>query len=45
MNIYDIAEKCGVCRQVILPDAYHGMLCGTQETISAYIRLTLDHFC
>ncbi len=39
------AEKCGVCRQVILPDAHHGMLCGTQETIRAYMQLILDHFC
>lgn len=38
------AKKCSVCRQVILPNAYHGMLCGTQETINAYMQLMLDHF-
>ena len=39
------AKKCSVCKQMTLPDAYHGMLCGTQETLRAYMQAILDHFC
>lgn len=38
------AAKCPNCRRVILPDATHGMLCGTQETVLQHIQLVLDHF-
>ena len=38
------ARNCPVCRQVILPEATHSMLLGTPETITAHVRLVLDHF-
>lgn len=39
------ADKCPVCRQVVLPNAAHAMLLGEQETIREHVQLTLDHFC
>ena len=41
----EFARNCPACRQVIVPDTTHAMLCGTQESIEAHMRLVLDHFC
>lgn len=38
------AKKCPVCRQAVLPNAYHSMLCGTRKTVTDHVQLTLDHF-
>lgn len=38
------AEKCPNCRRIVIKDTTHGMLSGTQETVTAHIRLVLDHF-
>ena len=38
------AEKCPVCRRVVMKNAAHGMLTGEHETICDHIRMTLDHF-
>ena len=40
----EFAERCSVCKRVVLPDATHGMLCGTQQTIAAHVQQMLDHF-
>lgn len=39
------ADKCPVCRQVVLPNAAHAMLLGEEQTIYDHVKLTLDHFC
>lgn len=41
----EFAKRCPVCRQVILPNTTHGMLCGTQETITIHLQQVLAHFC
>lgn len=39
------SERCPMCQRVVLPDATHGMLCGTKETVTAHVQQVLDHFC
>lgn len=38
------AAKCDACRHVVVPDSFHSMLNGTEETIATHIRYVLDHF-
>lgn len=40
----EFAEKCPICRRVVLEDAAHSMLCGTPEVIADHVQLVLDHF-
>ena len=40
----EFAQNCPLCHQVVLTDATHSMLCGSQQTISAFLQLLLDHF-
>lgn len=40
----DFAKNCSLCRQVMLPNATHAMICGTQEIITAHVRHVLNHF-
>lgn len=39
------AQRCPVCQRVVLPNATHGMLCGTVETITEHMQHVLDYFC
>jgi lysophospholipase len=40
----DFANKCSVCRRVVLPNATHAMLCGEEETVAAHVAQVLAHF-
>lgn len=41
----EFAEKCPLCRRIVLKNTTHGMLCETSEHLAEHIRLVLDHFC
>ncbi len=38
------AQRCPLCERIVLPDSTHGMLCETQETLTAHVQAVLDHF-
>lgn len=40
----EFAKKCALCQQIILPNTTHGMMSGTQETVTAHVQHVLDHF-
>ena len=40
----EFAQRCSVCRRIVLPDSTHGMLSGTRETITSHVQQILDHF-
>lgn len=40
----EFAEKCPMCRRVVLPGSTHAMLSGTYEVITAHVQHVLDHF-
>lgn len=39
------ADKCPVCRQVVMKNAAHAMLLGEEQTIRDHVQMVLDHFC
>ena len=40
----DFEKNCPACRRVVLNNATHSMICGTQETITEYVTQVLEHF-
>ena len=38
------AQRCPLCQRMVLPNATHAMICGTQEVITAYVQAILGHF-
>lgn len=39
------AERCSLCRRLVVPESTHSMLWGTAQTIETHVKLVLDHFC
>lgn len=40
----EFAQNCPLCQHIVLPDATHSMLGGTEQTIAAHMQLVLNHF-
>ena len=41
----DFAKNCPSCQRVVLPNATHAILGGTEDTIAAHLQQVMDYFC
>lgn len=40
----EFAKNCGLCKRVVVPNATHAMICGTQDVITAHVQHVFNHF-
>lgn len=40
----EFADKCPICKRIVIPGTTHAMLNGTLDTITEHIQQVLDHF-